>query len=138
MARRPRVLSRQPSGPSQHGLALGRHETKVRYSPRARQVTRMPASSYGGVSFWERSVARASVLRVQRAARQGDRDVAVTGDEDQREAPCSWKAPAAIGKVKWNVAPRIALLVTQMLPPWASMIEWAIARPMPMPADFVV
>ena len=43
-----------------------------------------------------------------------------------------------IGSVKKNVAPRVALLVAQIWPPCFSMIERAIASPIPMPPGLVV
>src|SRR5207247_10971615 len=42
------------------------------------------------------------------------------------------------GKMKWKVAPPPALFVAQMTPPCASMIDRAIASPIPMPSRFVV
>ena len=46
--------------------------------------------------------------------------------------------PPAHGRAKWKVAPRVGLLEAQITPPWASMIDRAMASPMPMPAGFVV
>jgi len=44
----------------------------------------------------------------------------------------------ASGSKKWKVAPAVALSVAQIRPPWASMIDFEIARPMPTPEGFVV
>jgi hypothetical protein len=45
---------------------------------------------------------------------------------------------AARGSQKWKVAPAVALSVAQIRPPWASMMDFEIARPMPTPEGFVV
>lgn len=42
------------------------------------------------------------------------------------------------GSVNENVAPPPGLLLAQMQPPWASIVERQIARPMPVPSAFVV
>ena len=42
------------------------------------------------------------------------------------------------GRVRWNSAPRSLPAAAQMLPPWASTIDRAIARPIPIPDFFVV
>jgi hypothetical protein len=44
----------------------------------------------------------------------------------------------ASGRVNWKLAPRTELFVAQTSPPWASMIDRAMASPMPIPAGFVV
>src|SRR4030095_15552245 len=43
-----------------------------------------------------------------------------------------------VGSEKWKVAPAIELSSAQMSPPCASMIDFEIARPMPIPDGFVV
>src|SRR5262249_57762101 len=45
----------------------------------------------------------------------------------------------AVGSVIWNVAPAPSrLLARERLPPWASTIDRAMARPMPIPVGLVV
>ena len=61
----------------------------------------------------------------------------VVHDEDGRLVAAHTGVPAH-GSVKWKVAPRVALLVAQMEPPWAMTIDRAIGNPMPMPPGFVV
>jgi hypothetical protein len=46
-------------------------------------------------------------------------------------------APAA-GKCTWNVVPRPALGVALRRPPWSSMMERLMARPIPMPSGLLV
>ena len=45
---------------------------------------------------------------------------------------------APIGSVIENVAPRSGLFAADMLPPWRSMMERQIERPMPSPSGLLV
>ena len=62
----------------------------------------------------------------------------VVDDENGRFSFPRLCSPWSIGKVKWKVLPRSALGVTHSLPPWFSMIDWLMGKPMPMPSGLVV
>ncbi|HEY0800765.1 MAG TPA: hypothetical protein VGD54_07975, partial [Steroidobacteraceae bacterium] len=42
------------------------------------------------------------------------------------------------GSVIWNTAPKGSRGDAQIRPPWAAMIDREIAKPIPIPSDFVV
>ena len=42
------------------------------------------------------------------------------------------------GRVNWNTVPQGSFAVAHSRPPWASMIDRQIDRPIPTPLDFVV
>src|ERR1043165_6584270 len=58
--------------------------------------------------------------------------------DNQAARSCRWVGVCAAGNSNRNRAPPPAACSTQILPPWFSIMERQIERPMPMPPDLVV
>jgi hypothetical protein len=137
------------------GVGMARDEDdRGVVSPRA-QIVVEPEPGLTRHAHVEQEATRRRTLALEEVSRRGERfhpvagrlqealepaadRVIVVDDGDGRDGVRQEGLSSSFGKLKWKAAPRVRLFVAQMLPPWASTIDRAMERPMPIPVAFVV